>query len=200
MTGKTLAILVILGTSACGAHPGDRVARDVSTIRAERTADKLVARGTAFASVGDLTRAEQYLAAALDAGADPTVVLPKLLRICVTAGHHRAGITYAQPYLDAHPEDFHLRFLVAELRAVTGDTAGARADLERVTAAAPDDAAARYAFAKLLKNDVGDPVGADREFRAYLRVAPDGAHADEARSSLLRPVAVASIRSRKVTQ
>lgn len=192
MTRKTLAILLVLATSACAANPGDRVARDVSIVRTERSADKLVARGMAFASVGDLTRAEQYLAAALDAGADANQVLPKLLRVCVNAGHHRAGISYAMPVLEAHPEDVHLRFLVAELRAATGDTSGAEEDLEKVVAEKPDDPTFHYAFARLLKNPVGDPVGADREFRAYLRVAPDGVHASEARASLLHAVAVAT--------
>ena len=193
-----LVILAALATPACASKPSERVARDVATVRTERTPDKLVARGVAFASVGDLTRAEQYLAAALDAGADPNVVLPKLLRVCVTSGNHRAAINYATPLLQRHPEDANLRFVVAELRAVTGDGAGARADLEQVVARAPDEPAPHFAFARLLKDQLGDTVGADREFRAYLRVAPAGEHADESRASLL--LAVRTVPTSKVAR
>lgn len=191
-----LAILGALAVPACASRPADRVARDVSTVRTERAPDKLVARGTAFASVGDLTRAEQYLAAALDAGADPDVVLPRLLRVCINSGNHRAAIGYAAPLLQRHPDDANLRFVVAELRAATGDPGGARADLERVVALDPDAPAPHFAFARLLRDQLRDPVGADREFRAYLRVAPAGEHADESRASLL--LAVRSVPSGKV--
>jgi Flp pilus assembly protein TadD len=187
------ACLVILGTSAlagCGAAPGDRVARDLSTARKESTPDKLVARGRAFAGVGDLTRAEQYLAAAIESGAPVDRVMPELLRVCIAAGHERAAIDYATPHLHRHPSDVRLRFVVAELRAVTGDAAGARTDLELVVAGQPDAPAPHYAFARLLRDQLGDPLGADREFRAYLRVAPTGEHAEEARSNLLRRVVV----------
>jgi tetratricopeptide (TPR) repeat protein len=183
-----LLISLSLAATACGTTRDERVARDLSTFHAERTPDKLVARGAALAQIGDLTRAEQYLAAALDEGADPSVVLPKLLRICISAGHQRAAINYAAPQLRKHPGDVWLRFVVAELRALTGDTAGARSDLERVVAAEPLSSAPHLAMARLLRDQLGDVITADREFRAYLRLAPDGEHAEEARASLLQAV------------
>ncbi len=183
-----LFALASVASTACAASPADRVAHDVSTVQAERTADKLVARGLAFANVGDLTRAEQYLAASLDAGADPDVVLPKLLRVCIAAGHDRAAIAYATPQLRRRPGDERLRFVVAELRALTGDTGGARTDLEQVVSATPDESAPHYAYARLLHDEVGDLLAADREFRAYLKLSPDGEHAEEARASLLQTV------------
>ncbi len=190
---RTLSAIVLslsaLGAFGCAAAPADRVAHDVSTVQAERSVDKLVARGMAFASVGDLTRAEQYLAAALDAGADADVILPKLLRVCIAAGHDRAAIDYATPQLQRRPSDARLRFVVAELRAVTGDTGGARTDLEQVVTATPRDSAPHFAYARLLRDQVGDVLAADREFRAYLALAPDGEHAEEARASLLQVVA-----------
>ena len=200
-TATFLVILAVFATTACAAPPSDRVARDVSTVRTERAPDKLVARGTAFASVGDLTRAEQYLAAALDAGADPNVVLPRLLRVCINSGNHRAAISYATPLLQRRPDDVNLRFVVAELRAVTGDPQGARADLAHVVAIAPEEPGPHFAFARLLRDQLGDAVGADREFRAYLRVAPAGEHAEESRASLLLAVRnVPSLASAKVTR
>jgi Flp pilus assembly protein TadD len=185
-----VALLAAIGSGACASKPSDRVAHDVTIVREERTPDKLVARGMAFAGVGDLVRAEQYLAAALDAGADPNLVLPKLLRVCITSGNHLAAINYATPLLQQHPDDAHLRFVVAELRVVTGDTQGARADLSQVVEQTPDDPAPHFAYAHLLRDKIGDPVAADRELRAYLRLAPEGEHAEEARASLLKVVAV----------
>ena len=150
----------------------------------------LVARGLAFASVGDLTRAEQYLVAALDAGAPADRVLPHLLEVCIAASHYRAGIEYASPELQRNPDDARLRFVVAELRALTGDVSGARSDLDIVTSSQPSEAAPHFAYARLLRDDFGDRVGADREFRAYLRIEPHGEHRNEARGALLKAVAV----------
>ena len=185
-----VVLLAGIGATACASKPSDRVAHDATVVREERSPDKLVARGMAFAGVGDLVRAEQYLAAALDAGADPNVVLPKLLRVCITSGNHLAAINYATPLLQRHPDDAHLRFVIAELRVVTGDTQGARADLEQVVALTPDEPGPHFAYARLLKDKVGDPVAADREFRAYLQLDPEGEHAEESRASLLKVVAV----------
>ena len=52
--------------------------------------------------------------------------------------------------------------------------------------ARPDDAKAHYALAILARDSENDVVGADRHFREYLRIEPNGAHAEEARASLLR--------------
>jgi hypothetical protein len=138
--------------------------------------------------VGDLTRAEQYLVAALDAGASPNAVLPKLLVVCIANQHYRAGIEYATPELQREPENASLRFVVAELEALTGDTGAAREDLAKVTQAEPHDAAPHFAYGRLLRDAFGDMVGADREFRAYLESEPHGEHANEARAYVLKTV------------
>jgi tetratricopeptide (TPR) repeat protein len=161
---------------------------DVALMKSERTPDKLVDRGLAFASVGDYTRAEQYLAAALEAGADPGTVLPPLLKVCVAAKRYRVAIDYAEPVLRKHPSDAHLRYVVASLRASIGDAPGARAEMEKVVSLDPQDAKVRFSFAVLLRDQCGDPGAADEQFRAYLRIDPAGEHAEEARASLLKPV------------
>src|SRR5262249_30987608 len=157
-----------LSAMACASTPGEKIAKDVETVKEERTTEKLVDRGLAFASVGDLTRAEQYLSAALDQGADETKVLPALLRVCIAAKRYRVAIDYATPYLRKHPGDNRLRFVVASLRAETGDVVLARADLEHVVKDAPDDAGARFAYAVLLRDDCNDAGSADAQFREYL--------------------------------
>ena len=45
----------------------------------------------------------------------------------------------------------------------------------------------------LLRDEFHDRAGADKHFREYLRVAPDGAHAEEAKGSLLKDVSDAPV-------
>ncbi len=184
--GRATALALTAMACACGPSRSDRVARDITTIAAERKPDKLLERGLAFAQVGDLTRAEQYLVAALDAGAPADKVLPKLLVVCIANAHYRAGIEYAAPELQRNPDNASLRFVVAELEAFTGDATAARKDLGMVTDAQPNEAAPHFAYARLLRDNLGDVVAADREFRAYLKLEPAGEHANEARASLLK--------------
>jgi tetratricopeptide (TPR) repeat protein len=157
-------------------------------MKSEHSTDKLVGRGRAFASVGDLTRAEQYLSAAIEVGGDPASILPELLRVCIAANRYRVAIAYAAPWLQRHPRDRKLRFLVAALRSGIGDASGAGVDLERLVTEAPGDSRAQFAYAVLLRDQLGDPGRADGHFRAYLRIEPDGPHADEARAALLETV------------
>lgn len=167
---------------------GAQVKEDLATMKAERSADKLAARGRAFASVGDFTRAEQYLSAAIDAGGDAGALLPELLRVCIASKRYRVAIDYATPWLDRHPEDTRLRFVVAALRASIGDAEGADRDFAQILRAAPNDAMVHFAYAVLLRDQLRDLLRADQEFREYLRLDPHGAHVDEARASLLNSV------------
>jgi Tfp pilus assembly protein PilF len=198
LNGTTLVgvlCAVVATASACAPSQGKGAAHDASVVATERTPERLLARGLGFAQVGDLTRAEQYLVAALDAGASPDTVLPKLLVVCIANAHYRAGIEYAAPELQRTPENASLRFVLAELEALTGDTAAARENLGRVTEARPHEAGPHFAYARLLRDAFGDVVGADREFRAYLQIEPHGEHADEARAHVLKAVPSPSVAS-----
>lgn len=186
----TAAVLLSVAMLGCvhADTQADKLRDDLATMKAEHSVDRLVARGRGFASVGDQTRAEQYLAAALEVGGDPAGILPELLRVCIAANRYRVAIAYAAPWLGRHPEDTKLRFVVAALRSTVGDFGAAREDLEQLVAQAPSDAHVRFAYAKLLHDQFGDRAGADGQFRAYLRLDPDGPHVEEARSALLEAV------------
>lgn len=177
-----------VGAAGCAPKAGDKVVAQIKTVQDEETPEKLLARGRAFAAVGDLSRAEQYFAAAIDRGADPRVALPLLLRVCADARRYRAAIDYAEPQLKKHPDDHRLRFVVASFYLTIGESATAREELTRIVTQEPDFAPAHYALAVLLRDDAGDVVTADVHFREYLRLEPRGAHADEARHSLLKLV------------
>jgi tetratricopeptide (TPR) repeat protein len=148
----------------------------------------LVVQGRAYASAGDMTRAEQYFAAALERGGDEREILPLLLHVCVEQKHYRAAVEYAEPVARRHPEDLRLRVVLATIDAAMGERGKAIAALRDIVRTRPDEALAHYALATILRDDLHDAVGADLEFREYLRVAPEGPHAAEARSSLLHDV------------
>jgi tetratricopeptide (TPR) repeat protein len=183
----TLVTLAALAPAATGCAPSKPVAV-AAAVRAEESPEKLLARGRAFMVVADFARAEQYFATALDHGADPRLALPLLLRACAEEKRFRAAIDYAEPELRRHPDDVKLRFVVASLYTTIGDVGAARTQLERVVKDRPDLAAARFALGVLLRDEQGDPVQADAQFREYLRLEPAGAHSDEARGSLLKLV------------
>jgi tetratricopeptide (TPR) repeat protein len=186
MKGAALALaLAAIALAGCRKDP---LAVRAATVQAEETPEKLLARGRAFMVSGDLARAEQYFASAIEHGAEPRVALPLLLRACAAEKRYRAGIDYAEPHLRRHPNDALLRFVVASFYTTIGDVPAARTELERVVRDKPDLAPAHFALAVLLRDEQGDRVQADLHFREYLRLEPDGVHVDEARGSLLKLV------------
>lgn len=182
----TLVAVAALGLAAGCSSKGQQLRANIAEFNAERTPDKLVTRAKAFAVVGDTTRAEQYYAAALEAGAPDTLVTPLLVEVCVRDGRYRAAIEYAAPYLRRHPTDVAMRYALGTLYQGTGDVRGAREQLESVVGKRPDQPDPHYALGILLRDDVSDLVAADDQFREYLRLAPMGVHAEEARASLMR--------------
>lgn len=188
--GPALGVTLALASAlvACEKSAAQRVQDNLQKAREEQAPDKLLARGRGFASVGDLTRAEEYLVAALDAGADPRATMAALLDVCVRAGKYRVAIQYAEAFLKQHPGDDGTRFVLGTLHAAVGDVAAARQELERVVTSRPRDTRARWTLAVLLRDQAQDPVAADPHFRAYLDAEPRGAHAEEARESLLRRI------------
>jgi uncharacterized protein HemY len=183
----TCACILGLAETRCGpATVAEKAQADMATLRTEATTDKLLDRGKAFAAMGDHTRAEEYLAAALDQGADPREVLPLLLNVCVQTGRYRSAIQHAENHLRKHPDDVRTRFVVGTLYAAIGETKDAKANLETVVMARPDDAKAHYTLGILARDSENDVISADKHFREYLRIEPNGSHAEEARASLLK--------------
>jgi tetratricopeptide (TPR) repeat protein len=178
------SLLLFAATAGCAQDPGVRVADDVGTMRAERSVENLVQRGRAFADVGDLTRAEQYLAAALEAGAPYRSILPLLLRVCVAERRFRVAIDYAEPIMKKQPEDHGLRVVLASLYAGVGDTRRAREQLEAVLRRDPELAQAHYILGVILRESDADRATAAHHFREYLRIKPNGVHAAEAKNGL----------------
>jgi tetratricopeptide (TPR) repeat protein len=172
--------------AGCTHTPAEKAEQDLQSLRNEHSKDNLTDRGKAFAAIGDLTRAEEYLAAALDQGANPREILPLLLDVCVRGGRYRSAIQHAENHLRRNPHDHATRLVVGTLYAALAEVKEAKTALEQVVEARPNDAQAHYVLAVLARDQESDVVTADRHFREYLRIEPNGSHAEEARASLLK--------------
>jgi len=179
---------MLIGCGPPAGAKGDEAKTNVRTFKKEQNPQRLVDYGKAFANAGDLTRAEEYFAAAINSGGDERKIFPLLLRVCIQDGRYQVAIHYSEEHLAQHPADHRSRFLLATLYLAVGDGDSARGHLEKVLAATPDDAEAHFALAALMRDTHEDPVGADHHFREYLRLRPGGSHAEEAQSSLLKSV------------
>jgi tetratricopeptide (TPR) repeat protein len=195
---------------ACAPNAAQKIEADMASVRKESDAKTLVERGKAFAAIGDHTRAEEYLASGIEAGADPRDVLPLLMDVCVKTGRYRSAIQHGENHLRKHPHDMRTRVMVGALYAAINESSRAKEQLERVVKVEPDtpantapdagghdpsaggpvrlQAQAHYLLAVVARDSDNDVVGADRHFREYLKIEPNGSHAEEARASLLKRV------------
>ena len=142
----------------------------------------------AFAENGDFTRAQQYYSAALAAGGKSNVILPKLLKACIASGDLRLATEYAEQELSRNPEDSNLQYVTGALHAQIGNRPAARKHLVEAAARMKQNAKVQYSVATFFRDDMGDRAEADPYFREYLRLAPTGEHAAEARGSLMSEV------------
>ncbi len=186
---RAAVVAAALTAVACAPRAGVRHGLTPSIApREDRDPAVLLEAGRAYADEGDLVRAEQYLAAAIAHGADERVVVPLLLRVCIASRHYRLGVEYAEVALARNPESSRLRFLTGALYVATGDTARARPHLERAARERSGDAELQFEVGVVFRDEMSDVVNADLYFREYLRLAPAGEHAQEARSSLMERI------------
>jgi len=185
MAAMRFALPTMLLVAACGgASANENPAEKLAIMKKSEDPAKLVEQGKAFAAVGDTTRAEQYFSTAMARGADESMVVPLIVKVCVNDGRYELAIEYASRYTQKHPSDVRVRYLLGTLYAAIGDRSRARSELEYVVSAKPNDPEPHWALAKVLHDEGKDPNLADGQFREYLRLAPTGTHADEARASI----------------
>lgn len=184
MRARSLGVALALSCLVGCVHAGQP--RDAEA--ALPTAEQLVQVAELAEQTGDPLRAQQYLLAALRAGADEREVVPRLLALYVNDGQYRVAIDQAEHHLRRHPRDQALRLLLSTLYTAVGEEEHAIAEFERVLEKTPNDAYAHFALASLLHDTGGAAERADVHYRAYLELDPHGPHADEARGLLLREV------------
>ncbi|HKU41282.1 MAG TPA: tetratricopeptide repeat protein [Polyangiales bacterium] len=145
----------------------------------------LAARARQLLAAGDHVRAEQYYAAAIDAGGELDTLLPALLRVCVAAERYEAALAYTERYQPSTRDNPRLELVLAALQLGLGQVERARKTLEALLEDR-EDAQAHYLLAQLYYHSLSDFGSADRHYREYLALAPNGKHAAEARHSLLK--------------
>jgi tetratricopeptide (TPR) repeat protein len=163
-----------------------RAQADLRQAMSAVNAEQLYEEGVLHARLGDSLRAEQYLTAARALGYDEGEVVSWLVRICVSSNRYQSALAHAEPYLRRHPEDWPLRFVVANLYDALGDTERAGLELEAVTEAAPDEPFAQYRLGVFYSERSLEAEEARRAFENYLRLDPGGRYAAEARTRLQR--------------
>jgi tetratricopeptide (TPR) repeat protein len=178
---------------ACGPAPARQAATPVNLrkdndLAKTNDANQLVAFAQAAAAAGDMTRATEYLVAALRQGGDEKAIVQRLIVVCVADQRYPGALDYAETYLRRHPGDTDVRLVTASIYAAIGDVAKARDGFERVIAEKPDIADAHYGLATVLTEDGSQLLNADRHYREYLRLQPRGTYAEAARDHLLKSV------------
>jgi predicted Zn-dependent protease len=179
---KLHAVALSVALAACGgaqrqgAPPADPLALS--------SPDELFQDGLNAAERGDYVRAEQYLVASVDRGYSEAKAMPVLVKICLAASRYRSALQYALPYLERHPDQWALRYLVGTIYLGIGDSKSARQELTRVTYDAPEQGPPHYLLAVMERDQFEDPARARMHFERYLELDPNGERALEARAAL----------------
>ena len=185
-----IAACTVLGACARAGSGPERAYAGAPMQAARLGPDALLARGIALLQAGDGLRAEQYLTLAVRAGADESRAIAPLVRACAGSARLQSALEHALPYLRRHPDAWRLRYMVAALQLALGRTQLALAELEQVRRAQPRAAQAHYLAAVIARDQLHDAQAASAGFSAYVRTAPHGEHAAEARAWLReRPTA-----------
>jgi tetratricopeptide (TPR) repeat protein len=178
-TCLVIALNAAMGCAGAAAETGSGTTADPSVDALDRVApDQLYQRGELLARSGDMLRAEQYVSVAVQRGYPERAALPLLLRVCVASSRFGLALQHANPYLQHHPDDYRLRYLVAAVQLGMNRTDAAQRELERVLRDAPEYADAHYLLGVILR-DHGDEVGAAAHFDAQQRLDPNGLHGAE---------------------
>lgn len=170
------------GCAAQGAESDPRTAAKEAAIDADPA--HLEQLGDAAGSLGDMTRAEEYFAAALHRGGDDLRLTRKLVSASVADSRYPLARAHAAEYVRRHPKDTRMRCILASLELASGSRDRALVEYARVVRERPELAAAHFALASLLLSEKSDETSAREEFLAYLKLEPEGPFAEVARASV----------------
>jgi len=178
--------IAALGLSACSADRAAEEKEQRAVIAAESSGPALLNKARASTAMGDYSRAEQYYAAALRAGAPEKTVVERMIEVCVADQRYPAAVEHAEQYLYRHPGDAEVQFVAASLHVAIGELARGRSLYETVVKDRPNWPEPHYAFATLLRAEDCDIALADQHDLTYLKLSPQGAFAETARARLTR--------------
>ncbi len=176
--------LMALSASGCGGATTQGSVAAIHDPLRDTTAQQLYDSGIEMLNAGDFIRAEQYLTAARDGGYPEEQLIQPLIGACVRGSRMSAALSYAEPYLEHHPEDWRLRQLVATIQMGLDSNEAARLSLEHVVRDVPDEPVPHYMLAVLARDSLHDDTIMREQFARYLELAPNGSHADEASDAI----------------
>ena len=181
---RPVSLVLVVVLTACGgaSTPAARTQRPDPLDQVE--AQELFRRGQQLAQMGDYVRAEQYLVAAMERGVTEAQVMPELMEVCVQSSRYSAALSYAEPYLAGHPEDWRLRQLVASILMGLGRPNDAVRELERVVISAPQEPLPYFLLGVIQRDHLSAPEVARERFIRYLELSPEGPHAAEAQEGV----------------
>jgi tetratricopeptide (TPR) repeat protein len=185
---SAFVVVTALFAVGCGASLNEQPKHAGPQYSPLKDPNVMVEHAEVFAENGDFTRAQQYYSAALAAGGKSSAIMPKLLKACIASGDLRLATEYAEQELSKNPDDQNLRFVTGALQAQIGNRVAARDHLVGAAAKMKQNAKVQFAVAAFFRDDMQDRAEADPYFREYLRLAPTGEHADEARGSIMERV------------
>lgn len=186
---RALTLLLLLTATVIGCAPaqssGHRTAK-AAPHDSQGDGQKWTALGDGHMSNGDPSRAAQYYEAGYREGT--AALLPKLLTACIASRQYALAIEHAEAAVARDPTNAHLRGLLGALHASMGELDKARQHFELAASDRPLDATMQFTVGVFFRDDAREPGRADSYFRAYLAIAPKGAHAIEAQASLMKRV------------
>jgi hypothetical protein len=177
-----LAMALVAG--GCGGAASQGTTSVIHDPLEDTTSAELFQAGMEMAEAGDFIRAEQYLTAARDRGYPEDELIQPLIGACVRSSRMSAALSYAEPYLEHHPEDWRLRQLVATIQMGLDSSEAARLSLEHVVRDVPEEPVPHYMLAVLARDSLRDDAIMREQFARYLELDPEGPHAAEARDAL----------------
>lgn len=101
--------------------------------------------------LGHVARAGELLDQLIASAPDDPARVAQTTGILVQRGREREAVVRAEDWARSHAADYRGSMLVAQIRAVTGDTAGAEAAARRAVEMVPDSLAPRFVLGGLLQ-------------------------------------------------
>jgi predicted Zn-dependent protease len=180
LRGVPIAIALCVG---CGHAPPPDDRPDPSS---DVDAQTLFETGKALLARNDLIRAEQYFTAAAARGWDPRETTPLIVEACIRSNRFSSALSHAEPYLAQHPDDWRLRLVVATIELGMGRPGAAEEHVRAVAESQPEEPLAHFLLGTIALEHRGDDDAARTHLAHYLSLAPQGEHAEAARSALQR--------------
>lgn len=178
-------LCLILTMTACAAQPRGRTTPPPADPIAAAPAAQLRGQGLAYARRGDFVRAQQYLAAAKLKGYESRIIVPELVKVCVAGSRLRAALLYGEPYLQRHPEDAGMSYVVGTIHLALGDIHRATVHLNGALRAEDLMIDAAFSLA-LVASKEGRVKEQARFLRQYLSVKPAGRYSTQAKVMLAK--------------